>query len=122
MKVHPDVNTSGRPEDFVRVTNAYNYLVEADKGRRVAWNSSSQAAYNAQQFRRAKQNYKFSPGVIAVIISLPLVLGGIRAGLAYDRVTQTASRPYGLLQPPVNPFLSPAEARALPVKKRKAKS
>ncbi len=37
---------------------------------------------------------------------------------AYDRVATHNYRTNGLLEPPVNPFLSAEEARRLPVKKR----
>eukprot|EP00212_Chloropicon_laureae_P005562 CAMPEP_0197494758 /NCGR_PEP_ID=MMETSP1311-20131121/32025_1 /TAXON_ID=464262 /ORGANISM="Genus nov. species nov., Strain RCC856" /LENGTH=137 /DNA_ID=CAMNT_0043040195 /DNA_START=1 /DNA_END=416 /DNA_ORIENTATION=- len=54
----------------------------------------------------------------ALIIALPLALGGVRAGMAYDRVAAHNYRTNGLLEPAVNPFLSAEEARRLPVKKR----
>ena len=92
LKVHPDVNANARPEDFVRITNAYNYLVEVDKSRRVSWTTHQGAGshgYGYGNFSsggggrhfRPKQQYRFSPGVIAIIIALPLALGGIRFGL-----------------------------------------
>ena len=118
LKLHPDVNTSGSPDDFVRVTNAYNYLTDIDRHRRARWTSSGGGAHQGYARAARQAQTKFSPALVALIIALPLALGGVRAGLAYDRVSRDVHRPHGLLEPPVNPFLSPAEARRLPVKKR----
>uniref|UniRef100_A0A7S2YZS1 J domain-containing protein n=1 Tax=Chloropicon laureae TaxID=464258 RepID=A0A7S2YZS1_9CHLO len=122
MKLHPDVNTSGKTttQDFVRVTNAYNYLTEVDRNQRLRWRSSSGErggfGSGGQPYRHARP--RFSKGVVALIIALPLALGGVRAGMAYDRVAAHNYRTNGLLEPAVNPFLSAEEARRLPVKKR----
>ena len=115
LKLHPDVSASACPEDFVRVTNAYNYLTDASRHNRYRW-TTSHGGYGPA--RPPKQ--KFSPALVALIIALPLALGGIRAGLAYDRVLHSTHRVNGLLEPAVNPFLSPEEAKRLPVTKRKA--
>ena len=115
LEVHPDVNSSARPEDFVRVTNAYNYLTYADKHRKLRWSGAHQG-YGGSYRPPPKQ--RFSPALVALIIALPLALGGIRAGLAYDRWLHSSNRLNGLLEPPVNPFLSRAEARRLPVKRK----
>ena len=79
FELHPDTG-GGRPEDFVRVTNAYNYLREISRNgyRQVHWTSAEQS-FGAQHFRKAKP--KFSAGVVALIIALPLALGGVRAGM-----------------------------------------
>ena len=61
-----------------------------------------------------------APPSASAPVALPLALGGIRAGLAYDRVLHSTHRVNGLLEPAVNPFLSPEEAKRLPVTKRKA--
>jgi len=59
---------------------------------------------------------RINKGVLALIIAVPLLLGGIRAGFIYDEVRKV--RANGLLEPPVNPFLSAEEAKRLPVRKK----
>ena len=112
LKLHPDVNADARPEDFVRVTNAYNYLTDINRNQNASY-AHHQHRYTGSTLRRPP-NQKFSPALVALIISLPLVLGGIRAGLYYDRFLENTYRVNGLLEPPVNEFLSREEARRLP--------
>jgi len=120
LKLHPDVNADARPEDFVRVTNAYNYLTDISKNQNTSY-ANHQHRYAGGNTLRRPPKQKFSPALVALIISLPLVLGGIRAGLYYDRFLENTYRVNGLLEPPVNEFLSREEARRLPSNRKSSR-
>ena len=48
---------------------------------------------------------RFSNGVVAAVLAVPLMLGGIFSARAVAAANEDSWRPDGLLHPPVNPFL-----------------
>lgn len=119
LKHHPDlVDTASRPaaEQYVKTLNsAYNALIKRGgtidhsfgpstsySAAQAAWKSGGGAAAAA-----TRHSPRFGNGLVAGIISMPLLLLGFylqsKAGAAPSG--EWTVRPYGLLHPPVNPFL-----------------
>ena len=112
LKYHPDVAAGANKEKFIQATTAYEQLLAAR-----SWESHYEAG--GRGYRGFGSHRRgFGKGFVAFIIAVPMVLGGVRAGMIYRRMTEESFRTNGLMEPPQNPFLSAEEARRLPVRKK----
>lgn len=61
--------------------------------------------YYARAGAAAKAAPKFSNGVIAAVLAVPLLLSGIHLSRAYQTLNNDPFRPGGVMAPPQNPWL-----------------
>lgn len=114
MEVHPDVNKNKGTEDFARLTTAYNNVI-AEVGRAThpadRTTLRRRAAFGAAG--AASVGPKFSIAPVAILVSIPLCLYVVAK--IQGTKSEYNGRIHGMMNPPVNPFLSTEEARRLPV-------
>lgn len=113
-KAHPDLG--GSASEFKRVAAAYAALSGRGLGLTFphpSYSSSSYSYYHAASSSASAASSlrppraSFSNVTIAMVLSVPLALAGVAAAHANARGgVLGASRPDGLLSPPVNEFLS----------------
>ncbi|KAK9824177.1 hypothetical protein WJX72_008336 [[Myrmecia] bisecta] len=118
LRHHPDLSPPAQRAEaeasFKQVSEAYNLLSKGGPSRGQeghAFGNRQRATWTSSQARRF-----FNRG-LAIIICVPLVLTGIRIGMAYPKFTSEAWRGHGLMNPPVNPFLKDESAAATSIVK-----
>ncbi|GMH44095.1 hypothetical protein BSKO_12029 [Bryopsis sp. KO-2023] len=121
LKFHPDVCPPNQKHEaerlFKEVTEAYTALSKGEGSHGVPKNynpngSRGGGGYQWGSFHRPR----ISNRVIGLMISVPLILTGVRIGMSYEKYKEESGRSDGLLYPPVNPFLRQDEHGTMQVR------
>ncbi|GAB4814963.1 hypothetical protein N2152v2_002009 [Parachlorella kessleri] len=120
---HPDLcplaQRQAAETQFKELTAAYTRLTargasyhQASSDWRAAYAETVANGHSGQQYYArapggvsSRVQTKFSSGVVAAVLALPLILSGIHLARAYNSLSQDPWRPGGVLAPPRNPYL-----------------
>lgn len=110
LKHHPDLFPANQrlqaEAQFRTISEAYNRL---HSGRGRVQQPHSVGTPYRQPYRWSRTPPKrFTNGMVASALCVPLVLTGIYFASTGERTPDGFGRPHGMLQPPVNPFLAEA--------------
>jgi len=104
LKHHPDLCAPGERAEAERVfkhlTEAYSRALAGDNYR------SPGATRPRSTYNWGAPPRRGSNGIVALAFCLPLALAGMHMALQGGRPAGDGTRPHGVLQPPVNPFIA----------------